>query len=92
MKGFSEDVIIEFNSKVPFTDSFLNNCLIVCNDLEEMLSKFKDGGLSINAESQSKRGEVNSLNYFLSDFDIDYKNYLYCDHKHHKRDQLCQIL
>lgn len=73
----SEDNIIEFNANVPFNHSFLNNCLILCNDLEEMLSKFNDGGLSINAGSQSKRGEVNSLNYFLSHFDIDYRNSLF---------------
>ena len=85
LKGVNKDVIIDFNSKVPFNHSFLNNSLIVCNDLDEMLNKFKDDSLKINAGSQSKRGEVNSLNYFLSHFDIDYRNSLYHHHRYHRQ-------
>jgi len=93
LKMVSEDNIIEFNANIPFNHSFLNNCLILCNDLEEMLSKFNEGGLSINSGSQSKRGEVNSLNYFLSHFDIDYRNSLFYHYRHHiqKRPTVCKV-
>jgi len=87
LNRFTEDMIIEFNSNVPFNDSFLSNCLIVCSDLDGLLSKFKESNLSINAGPQAKRGEVNSLNYFLSHFDIDYRNSLYYHYRHHKQNR-----
>lgn len=82
---FSEDNIVEFNSSIPFSQSFLKNCLIVCTDLDETLSKFRASNLSINSGVQSKRDEVNSLDYHLSIFDKDYLNSLYYHYRHHKQ-------
>ena len=38
-----------------FNQTFVNKCMIVCSDLDEVLSKFKSSNLSLNGGAQSKR-------------------------------------
>lgn len=73
---------IFLNNDVKLTNPF-NKLLFVVKDKEILLKNISDKGYNINQGSQQWRGQINSLNSFLSHLDIDYRNSLYNHSKLH---------
>ena len=65
------------------TYNLIDNSLIVCSDLTELLNKFNILNLTINQGPQSRRGEVSFINNYLSHLDIDFRNALFYHYRHH---------
>lgn len=75
--------IKRFNDDVSSCYKPLDNSLVVCSDLQLLLSEFKKAGVTINQGPQSKRGEVSALQNSLVTIDTDYRSSLYFHHRHH---------
>jgi hypothetical protein len=60
-----------------------NSCLYIVDDLNFFIEKVKSKGYVINAGPQKWRGQVNSMNNFLTCIDVDFRNSLYRHNQHH---------
>ncbi len=64
--------------------SIINSCLFVVEDLDKLIKTIKDNNnINVNAGPQPLRGQVNSINSFLSLLDLDYRNSLYNHNNYH---------
>jgi len=65
--------------------SIINSCLFVVEDLDKLIKSIKDNNnnINVNAGPQPLRGQVNSINNFLSLLDMDYRNSLYNHNNYH---------
>jgi hypothetical protein len=63
--------------------NIINGCLFVVDDLSMFLTKIKSKGYVINAGPQKWRGQVNSMNNFLTCLDIDFRYSLYKHNEYH---------
>jgi len=61
----------------------INSCLFVVSDLNIFIKNLKVKGYEINEGPQKWRGQVNSINNFLSSLDIDFRNSLYRHNQYH---------
>lgn len=87
------DSFINYNSRIKEEDksccamdstyNLIDNTLIVCSDLSELLNKFNISNITINQGPQSRRGEVSFINNYLSHLDIDFRNTLFYHYRHH---------
>ena len=73
---------ILFNRDVRLTNPF-NKILYVVKDKETLLKNISDKGYIVNQGPQAWRGQINSINSFLSYLDVDYRNSLYNHSKLH---------
>ena len=65
--------------KVPI----VNSCLFIVNNLSKFLSNIRGKGYNINGGPQRYRSQTNSLNSFLSDLDLDFRESLYNHNNYH---------
>lgn len=63
--------------------SILNGCLFVVSDLNKFLVDVRKNGYNINGGPQRLRSQTNSLNSFLSNLDIDFRESLYNHNNYH---------
>jgi len=63
--------------------SILNSCLFLVNDLNKFLSNIREKGYNINGGPQRCRSQTNSLNSFLSNLNLDFRESLYYHNQYH---------
>jgi len=63
--------------------NIINGCLFVVEDLNMFITKIRSKGYIINAGPQKWRGQVNSMNNFLTCLDIDFRYSLYKHNQYH---------
>ena len=76
---------IEFRLDTNSTEKIdiLNSTVFVVSDLELLVEKVRARGFVFNTGPQKWRGQVNSMNNFLTSLDIDYRNSLYKHNQYH---------
>ncbi len=97
-KGFSAKIFNYKNFYSPFNRTFrfnienisekeniniINGCLFVVDNLNVFISNLRNKGYIINAGPQKWRGQVNSMNNFLTCLDIDFRYSLYKHNQYH---------
>ena len=63
--------------------NIINGCLFVVENLNTLIAKIRAKGYIINAGPQKWRGQVNSMNNFLTCLDIDFRYSLYKHNQYH---------
>ena len=76
-------VFDKMNGKLDGNLNVINSCLFVVSDLNYLLKEVKSKGYEINEGPQKWRGQVNSMNNFLTSIDIDFRNSLYRHNQYH---------
>lgn len=65
--------------------NIINSCLFVVKDLDALLHNISLNNYNVNAGPQKWRGQVNSINSFLSILDMDYRKSLLNHNYYHTR-------
>lgn len=63
--------------------SIINGCVFIVKDLEKFILSVRDNNYNLNAGPQPLRGQVNSINNFLSMLDMEYRKSLYNHNNYH---------
>lgn len=66
----------------------IDNSLIICSDLDLLLSKLKTNNVAINQGPKDLRGLVTKLDSYLSTLDTDLRNTMFYHHRYHYYNQV----
>lgn len=82
-KSYNRNISISTDLSIENNLNIINGCLFAVGDLNMFISKLKNKGYVVNAGPQKWRGQVNSMNNFLTCLDIDFRYSLYMHNEYH---------
>ena len=77
-----------FNKTADTIFNPIDNCLIVCSDLNSFLTKLKTSGVTVNQGPKDLRGIVTKTDSYLSTLDTDLRNTMFYHHRYHYHKQI----
>ena len=73
----------DFNEKAETLFNPMDNCLIICSDLQQLLVELKKKNVSIDQGPKGVRGFISRMDSHLCTLDTDIRNTMFYHHRHH---------